>query len=154
MGGRKAGGEHRDGGPGGGEEAMRDRSRRRHAGWSLAASCAALASTHAFGCGACDEDKIAATYDHRLVTEAAVRGDAVVFCAATGSFDQHRLREAARRVRGIRVSSVRSSNEPATVSFALDLSLQSPHAAVASLQRALPSPMQLTLLRVVTPLAR
>jgi hypothetical protein len=133
---------------------MRRRSRRRHAGWSLAATCALLASPHAFACGACDEDKIAATYDHRLMTEAAVRGDAVVFCTATGSLDQHRLSEAARRVRGIRVNSVRSSNEPVTVSFALDLSLGSPHAAVASLQRALRSPMQLTLLRVVTPLAR
>jgi len=36
----------------------------------------------------------------------------------------------------------------------LDLSLQPPHAAVASLQRSLPRPMQLTLLRVVTPLTR
>ncbi len=120
----------------------------RHAAWFLAATCAVLAPIHAVACGACDEDNIAATYDHRIVTEATARGDAVVFCSVAGTFDARRLRAAAGRVRGIRPTTVRSSSAPPAISFAVDLSQQSPQRAVESLQRTLAGATRLTISRI------
>ena len=49
----------------------------------LVAGSIAIASGSAYACGACIEDKVAATYDHAVVTKATAKGQVVVF----GTFD-------------------------------------------------------------------
>lgn len=116
---------------------------------SLVAALATLMPAVGHACGACDEDKVAATYDHRVVKQAAASGDVMVFCAVTGAFDGHHLSAAARRVHGIRVASVRSSANPAALSFAVDVREQSPQAAVEATQRRLAPGTRLTIVRVL-----
>lgn len=100
-------------------------------------------------CGACAEDKIAATYDHAVVQRAAARGDVMVFCelsAAPGTpMDAARVRDAARATPGVQPRSVRVSAQPAALSFAVAPGLQVQ--AVAALQRSLGPGTRLTLLR-------
>lgn len=102
-------------------------------------------------CGACDEDKVAATYDHAVVTRATAGGEVMVFCAISGRFDAARLKAAAGRVRGVRPESVRVSTEPAALSFAVDPKRRSAQAAVDAAQRALPPDARLTVVRLLAP---
>jgi hypothetical protein len=90
----------------------------------------------ALACGTCDEDKIAATYDHAVVQRAAYAGHVLVYCAVQGTFEPARLAAAARRVRGVDPSSVRVSREPAALSFALDTLREPVAAALRSLESA------------------
>ncbi len=92
----------------------------------------------AWACGACVEDKIAATYDHALVQSAATQGRVVVFCELKGPIEPARIKKAAAGVRGLDPASVRVSADPAALSFVLDPVRQSPKAAVADLQQRLP----------------
>ena len=86
----------------------------------LALAAAALAPfTSAQACGACAEDKVAATYDHAIASRAASQGRTMVFCEVRGPFDARRLKAAAMRIDGIDPASLRTSANPATVSFAL-----------------------------------
>ena len=94
----------------------------------FAAGCGA-----AFACGTCDEDKIAATYDHAVVQRAAHAKHAMVYCAVQGAFEPAQLAAAARRLRGVDGASVRVSREPAALSFALDTRRQPVDAALRSL---------------------
>ena len=103
-------------------------------------------------CGACVEDKVAATYDHAVVKNANLRHQQVVF-VAIDSAGSPRLRErivsAARNVAGIQPGSVRTSIEPAAFSFALDASRE-PNAAVAQLRSDVrDSRAQFSVLRIV-----
>lgn len=88
----------------------------------------------ALACGTCVEDKIAATYDHAVVESAARAGKVVVYCEVKGAFTPAKLAAAARRVRGVDPASVRVSQEPAAVSFALDTRRQAVAGAVQALQ--------------------
>ncbi|HMA06463.1 MAG TPA: hypothetical protein VKP68_01285 [Ramlibacter sp.] len=115
---------------------------------SAAAVLLALAPT-AWACGVCVEDKVAATYDHAVVQRAAAAGKAMVYCEIHGSLDARRWQSAARRVRGLDPASVRVSSEPAAISFALDTSRQSPQAAAAALQQALPG-SRVAIVRLIT----
>lgn len=114
----------------------------------LCAAAALLAAAPARACGACDEDKVAATYDHAVVERATSTGRVVVFCQVRGPLDARRLRVAARRVKGLDVASLRTSVEPAALSFALDSARQSPQAAVNALQALAPHGTQLAIVRL------
>lgn len=116
---------------------------------TIGAGLVALAPVAGQACGACVEDKVAATYDHSVVLRAAARGDVMVYCAVVGPLDQRRLAEAVRRVRGVKADSVRTSAQPAALSFAVDRARQSPEAAVEAAQRGLQSGTRLTILRSV-----
>jgi hypothetical protein len=105
----------------------------------------------AWGCGVCIEDKVAATYDHPVVQRASARGATVVFCELSGPIDAARIRSAARRLRGLDVASVRVSANPAALSFALDTKQQSPQAAAAALQQAVPPGTRVKLLKLIGP---
>ena len=118
------------------------------------AAAFAFASAAALACGACVEDKVAATYDHAVMTRALASGDLVVFCEVDGRFDSPRLAQAMRRVHGVRRESVRVSAEPAALSFAVDPKLQSAQAAVSAAQRTLPAGSRLTVVRLVPAEAR
>ncbi|NRF67299.1 hypothetical protein HLB44_09915 [Aquincola sp. S2] len=112
---------------------------------------AAFAPSAARACGACAEDKVAATYDHGVVSRAAASGDVMVFCEVTGPLDARRLKEVVRRVRGVKAQSVRISVQPATMSFAVDPGVRSPQAAVQEAQRGLTSGTRLAIVQLRGP---
>lgn len=109
----------------------------------------------AWGCGVCVEDKVAATYDHAVVTRAAAHHRVVVFAAVEGRGAAKDLageaKQAASAVAGVDRHSVRSAHEPApALSFALDPRAQTPRAALTAIEeRTRDRHVKLTLLRVV-----
>jgi hypothetical protein len=108
---------------------------------ATAAGCSALLlalAPGAWACGACVEDKVAATYDHAVVQGAAAQGRVVVFCELKGPIQAARIKKAAAGVPGLDLASVRVSVDPGALSFVLDPARQSPKAAVAGLQERLP----------------
>jgi hypothetical protein len=112
------------------------------------ALAAALSARAAFACGACVEDKIAATYDYAVVQRAASKGEVVVFCELEGTVSGKDLARAARRVSGIDARSVRIARNPAALSFALDAARRSPESAVEALQREAPG-TRVSIIRLV-----
>ena len=120
---------------------------------SLVAACLVallgLIPAEGHACGACAEDKIAATYDDGVTRKATAAGDTLVYCEVAGPLDRHRWAAATRRVAGIRAQSVRTSEQPATLSFAVDPKLQTPQGAVEATQRGLPAATRLSIVRVV-----
>ena len=116
---------------------------------ALLAALAALAPHASRACGACIEDKVAATYDHAVVERAVAGGDVMVFCDISGPLDAARLKTATGRLRGVRPHSVRVSMQPAALSFAVDPRLQSPQAAVDAAQRGLAPGTHLAIVRVL-----
>jgi hypothetical protein len=109
-----------------------------------------VAVSSAQACGVCVEDKVAATYDHAVVQRAAAKGKVMVFCEVNGGLDARRIRNAAREVRGLDMSSLRLSLQPAALSFALDAAQQSPQAAVQAMQHAAPVGTRLAIVRLIT----
>lgn len=110
---------------------------------------AALVPMASQACGACVEDNVAATYDHQTVTRAKTAGNIVVFCQVSGQFDERQLLNSARRVQGVRAQSLRTSAQPAALSFAFDPTRQSPQAAVDAIQRSLPASTRLVIVRII-----
>jgi len=115
---------------------------------SIAAALVAIAPAASLACGACVEDKIAATYDHAVVERAAASGDVMVFCEVTGPLDAQHLKQAMRRVHGVRPQSVRVSTQPRAMSFAVDRKASSPQDAVGAAQRSLPPGTRLAIVRL------
>jgi len=118
----------------------------------MAALAMGLLTPPAYACGACDEDKIAATYDHAVIEQAKREHRAVVFAAIQGDADAGRLEkaaaDAARRAHGVDRSSVRSSQSPLALSFSLDGRI-APEKALAEIGRgAARSGAHLALLKV------
>lgn len=108
-------------------------------------------STGAWSCGYCVEDKVAATYDHAVVTKAIGKGRVVVFAEVSGGGSPAALagaaRRAAARVREVDPGSVRVSQAPVTVSFAMSAAI-SPQEALGAAERAAGG-IKLTLLSVM-----
>jgi hypothetical protein len=120
---------------------------------AIAAALTATAPATALACGACDEDKIAATYDHAVIDAAIVRHREVVFVAIDGPVDARRIRArivaAAAKVPGVRAETLRTSLTPLAFSFALDTT-QTPNAAVAGFRKAVEdSAARLTVVRII-----
>ena len=98
----------------------------------------ALQSAGALACGHCVEDKIAAVYDHAVVTRALAAKHQVVFFAIDGALATD---EAARRMiertaegsRGVDAGSARASAEAAALAIAFDPE----RAPLATVQRGL-----------------
>jgi hypothetical protein len=117
-------------------------------GLMAAASCAV-----SWACGACDEDKIAATYDHAVVDRATARHDQLLVVAIDGSVSPEQVARqitaAAPKVRGVVTGTLRTSLSPAAFSFALDRR-QRPEDAVSNFQKAVGDRgARLTLVRVL-----
>ena len=95
----------------------------------------------AWSCGVCDEDKVAATYDHSTVARASTMRHNVVFVAVDGPVEAaaftRRVTDIAPRIRGVVRGSVRTSKAPLTFSFAIDPKVQSAASAVDQLYRQL-----------------
>jgi len=80
-----------------------------------------LASSPAWACGYCVEDKIAAVYDHRVVTQALAQKHHVAFLHVDGAAPSRKvLEEAAYSAPGVDRGSARVSADLLTVSFAYD----------------------------------
>ncbi|HEX3061838.1 MAG TPA: hypothetical protein VHP55_04185 [Usitatibacter sp.] len=117
-------------------------------------AAAVLAPAAALACGACVEDKVAATYDHAVVTKAARQGKVVVFAEPRTAADPARveraLRAAAARAPGVEPASVRASQSPAALSFVLDPRGHDPGKTLASIRSASRvADLQLVLLKVL-----
>ena len=117
-----------------------------HVALAAVAMVALVSSAHA--CGVCAEDKVAATYDHAIASRAASQGRTMVFCDVRGPFDARRLKAAATRIAGVDPASLRTSTNPATLSFALDRRKLSAQAAVKRLQALVPAGTQLAIVQV------
>lgn len=121
----------------------------------FAAVVFAAGATSAIACGVCVEDKIAAAYDHAVVTRSIANRHAVVFYAldgplAGGKAQLRALGQAAEAARGADPGSARVSLESASLSVAFD-PRRVPFAAFEkSLERNLArSGVSLLLLRVM-----
>lgn len=130
-------------------------SRRRQLlrGIAALALLGALQST-VFACGACIEDKVAATYDHAIAMRARAEHRSVVYGAIEGPVDvgevAARIGREAARIRGIRRATVRVSAEAAAFSFVIDAAARLPETTVAELRRRVNIPgLRLTVVRVV-----
>ena len=113
-----------------------------------------LAPAAATACGVCIDDKVAAAYDHAVVTRASERGQVVVFAEVSGRGAAADFvpaaRRAAARVSGVVAASVRAAEAPASLSFALDARVRSPEAALAAVEKAAgKSGVRLALLKVL-----
>jgi hypothetical protein len=106
-----------------------------------------------WACGVCDEDKVAATYDHAVVDRAMSTHHQVVFVAidgpVSGAMINRRIAAAAMKVRGVVTGTLRTSISPLAFSFALG-GKQSPAAAVSTFQNAVGDlDTRLTLVRIM-----
>ena len=108
----------------------------------------------AWSCGVCDEDKVAATYDHGVILRAAAARQTVVFVAVDSPVEPQafaqRVASVAPRVRGVLQGSVRTAIAPVAFSFVLDPAVQTPASAVAELRRLLNAESGLRILRIVS----
>jgi hypothetical protein len=117
----------------------------------MLAAFAIGAATASLACGACDEDKVAATYDHAIVDAAIARHQQIVFVAVDGPVSikklTARIAAAANRIRGVQKGTLRTSESPPAFSFALDAA-QKPESAVTRFREAVGDiPAVLTLVR-------
>ena len=109
----------------------------------------------ALACGYCVEDKLAATYDHDVVTRAMQRGHAMVFLEAAGLERAERgsapaLVATVEAVPGVNRGTVRISAAPAAVSFSFDEDRYAVASAVSEINRRLAGQkITLTVLRIV-----
>ena len=84
-----------------------------------------LAATPSWGCGYCIEDRIAAVYDHAVITRASATGHKVAFYAVLGAAlpgdaAAQAIRRDVESVRGVDGSSVRYSSDLAALSLSFD----------------------------------
>jgi hypothetical protein len=118
----------------------------------LSTATALIASASALACGACVEDKVAATYDHAVISQANAKHQQVLFVALDGpdpASAARRITAAASNVRGVEAKTLRTSASPAAFSIAVARS-EPPERAVAAFRDALHDPaMQLTLVRIM-----
>lgn len=80
----------------------------------------ALVSGQALACGYCVEDKIAATYDHAVITKALAQKHQVAFLHVEGTANRKVLENAIYSASAVDRGTVRISADLLTVSFAFD----------------------------------
>jgi hypothetical protein len=112
---------------------------------------------NAFACGHCIEDRMAATYDHGVVTKAMQRGRVMVFLDAAGlDRAEHgsapALVAAVEGVPGVDRGTVRISTAPPALSFSFASERHTVAGAVSEMNHRLAGrKVTLTLLRVLDP---
>ena len=92
---------------------------------ALAVLAGLTAAPPALACGHCIEDKIAACYDHALISRAFVRNHQVAFFALDGpltgsSLERRAITLLAGGARGVEPDSVRVSTETASMAIVFD----------------------------------
>ena len=86
---------------------------------ALSAAALAFATQSALACGYCVEDKIAAAYDHAVISKAVSQNHRVAFFHVEGNVPRAALEQAAYAA-GADAASVRVSADGLTVSLAFD----------------------------------
>jgi hypothetical protein len=119
----------------------------------IAAAIAAAPCAVTWACGACDEDKVAATYDHVVIDRAIASHGQVVFVAIDGPVNvaktTRRVAAAAPKVRGVVIGTLRTSLSPPAFSFALD-GTRRPEVAMSDFRKAIGDrDTRLTLVRIM-----
>lgn len=116
---------------------------KRNKRWRWAASLLmAVLPASVLACGVCIEDKVAATYDYKVVAAATANKQAVLFFELSGAVSQdpklaEALAAAAAKIEGVAVDSVRVSLQPAAISLAIDTQRHPLPALQASLSKSL-----------------
>lgn len=92
---------------------------------SLLIAFTGVLTTTAWACGYCIEDRMAAVYDHAVLTRASAAGHKVAFYAVLGAAPADEtaskaIRREVETVRGVDRSSARYSGDLAALSFAFD----------------------------------
>ena len=108
----------------------------------MAIASLVLATSPAFGCGHCIEDKVAAVYDHGVITRAVAQGHQMAFFAIEGGLSagresRHAIDMAITSVKGIDARSSRVSVESASLSLSYDGRRTSPIQIMNNLNRNL-----------------
>jgi hypothetical protein len=122
-------------------------------GLLIAAMMTMTVPTAAHACGACVEDKVAATYDHAVIHAAIAKHRQVVFVAVDGAVDAKKIgaqiAAAAPTIHGIVAGTLRTSVAPPAFSFGIEAA-ENPARAVAGFRRALAdSGVRLTMVRIM-----
>ena len=91
----------------------------------IAVTLLGLLAREASACGHCDEDKVASTYDHSVVSRALSQGHHVAFFKIEGQVSsegatRRAIEDAVYSVRGVDNRSARISLDTLTVSFSFD----------------------------------
>jgi hypothetical protein len=105
-------------------------------------------------CGVCVDDKVAATYDHVVIMQAAAKRQLVVFAEVSGSADVGttlgNITRRASGVRGVQQGTITTSDFPAAFSFVLDPAKSDPASAISQIQQRLNDKrLTVSILRVV-----
>ena len=115
-----------------------------------------ISASHAQGCGACVEERMAATYDHDLVIGAMDRGHQIVFTDVASReltrTEWHLLSWVVQSVRGVMKGSVRTSKSPMALSFEIDPQATSDATAIRQINRRIGKrPIRISLIRTMSP---
>jgi hypothetical protein len=111
----------------------------------------------AFACGYCIEDRVAAVYDHAIVTRTIARGHEMAFLAleippAKAPPDAAAMRKTVEALPGVDRDSVRVDVSQGALSIAFDPRRVAPGKLVSEVERALGTPV--TILRFGAPGAK
>jgi hypothetical protein len=121
------------------------------------AAAVLVASLPASGCGYCDEDRVAAVYDHGVITRALERRHQVAFLAIEGTLPEARrarsvIANALKGAQGIDAQSLRFSVEAASISISYDGERTSPARIAEILNREFAARgLRVSLLQAVNP---
>ena len=109
----------------------------------------------AFACGYCIEDKIAATYDHRVITKAVSMGHAVAYAEIVGmpglsTAAEKEIAGIVEKVPGVDLGAVRISLETPALSFAYDPRHFTSDSLLLQINRNLaPQRVRVSLIRII-----
>lgn len=122
------------------------------------ATVVALTSAVALACGHCDEDRIAAVYDHALSQRTLALKHEIIFFAWDGSVplsadSRQKILALGEAVPGVDKGSTRVSMQPAALAVAFAPQRYSAQAVEAALKQKLAS-LKLTLVRLQNPIAK
>ena len=109
----------------------------------------------AFACGYCIEDKIAATYDHQVITKAVSMGHAVAYAEIVGmpglsTAAEKEIAGIVEKVPGVDLGAVRISLETPALSFAYDPRHFTSYSLLLQINRNLaPQRVRVSLIRII-----
>ena len=129
-----------------------------HRSTRAVATVAALTSAVVLACGHCDEDRIAAVYDHALSQRTLALKHEIIFFAWDGAVtlsneSRQKMLALGEAVPGVDKGSMRVSMEPAALAVAFAPQRYSAQAVEAALRQKLAT-MKLTLVRLPNPVIK
>jgi hypothetical protein len=119
----------------------------------LVGSLALIAATAALACGHCVEDRIAAVYDHAMISQAAASKLRVAYFSWDGPVPRNemvraKIAAAVQGAQGVQMGGVRVSMEPAAIAVVFDPVRFTREQVDASLRKRL-APMKISHLLLI-----